>query len=332
METSSIKVGVSEIQPFVVNKNGQWGGFEIELWNKIKNRIGKESTFVEYKFKDLLRVLEKGEIDVAFAAISLTPERETKIDFSNRTFDSGLHILVPNHNKTSFGNAIKSVFTKDIGRILLTVISFIVIVAHVMWYIERNSGGTLGGRYSIGIFNSISWVLGMVATTGSDYSPITIIGRILSMLVVLTGLGIFGLYTGQISSSLTLSKLKSNISSKDDLRGKRVATVEHTTSVNVLEELHATVVPVPVINDAYVKLDRGEVDAVVFDAPVLLYYANNSGKNKVTVVGGLFAKNDYAFALQENSQLREPINRAILELYENGEYQHLFKKWFGEDY
>ncbi len=326
-------MGVSQIQPFVIKNNGQYSGFEIDIWNKIKHRIGKEAILSEFKFKDLLPTLEKGEIDIAFAAISLAPERETKIDFSHSTFNSGLHILVPNQKKLSFGTIIKSILTRELGSILVLLIGFVIIAGNAIWLAERNGGGTLSGKYIPNILNSIWWSIVTIATVGyGDYTPVTLAGRLIGMVIILSGLAIFGLYIGQITSSITLSRLRTNISDKNDLRGKRVATVEHTIAVGVLENLHASVVPCSIITDAYEKLDRGDIDAVVFDAPVLLYYANNAGKGKVTVVGGLFAKNDYAFAITQNSELREQINRAILELYDNGEYQHIYKKWFGEDY
>lgn len=84
------------------------------------------------------------------------------------------------------------------------------------------------------------------------------------------------------------------------------------------------------IEEAFEKLEKNEVEAVVFDAPILEYYALNDGFGKVEVIGELFDKQDYGFVLQEGSPLREKINRAILTIQENGLYDTLYKKWFGE--
>jgi ABC-type amino acid transport substrate-binding protein len=59
-----------------------------------------------------------------------------------------------------------------------------------------------------------------------------------------------------------------------------VATVEGTTSVTALEKLGAVVVPAKAIDQAYDKLLKEEVNAVVFDSPTILYYVRNKGAGK----------------------------------------------------
>ena len=114
------------------------------------------------------------------------------------------------------------------------------------------------------------------------------------------------------------------------LQGKRVATVQGTTSESVLKDLGAVVVPVAKIEDAYERLKRGQVEAVVFDSPVLVYYSLNGGSEWAEIAGGLFEKQDYGFVLQNDSTLRKDVNLAILTIHENGSYDELYKKWFGE--
>ena len=70
------------------------------------------------------------------------------------------------------------------------------------------------------------------------------------------------------------------------------------------------------------------MDAVVFDAPILLYYAAHDGKGKVQVVGSIFRKESYAIALPNGSPYRKSISKAILLLQEKGTYQEIYDKWF----
>ncbi len=83
------------------------------------------------------------------------------------------------------------------------------------------------------------------------------------------------------------------------------------------------------MEDAFDALLKGEVEAVVYDAPNLLYYANGEGKGKVTVVGNIFEPQDYGLALPQGSPLREKITRAILTLIESNELESIKVKWFG---
>ena len=92
--------------------------------------------------------------------------------------------------------------------------------------------------------------------------------------------------------------------------------------------MRAEILEVQRIEDAYQALTDGKVDAVVFDSPVLMYYAANQGNGRVHLVGAPFRKEDYGIALRENSPLRKRVNGALLALREDGTYQRLYDKWF----
>jgi polar amino acid transport system substrate-binding protein len=75
-------------------------------------------------------------------------------------------------------------------------------------------------------------------------------------------------------------------------------------------------------------LDK-KVDAVVFNAPVLLYYAAHEGKGRVKIVGPEFNTAPIAILYQLNSPLRKKVDIALLKLRENGTYRQIYDKWFG---
>ena len=162
-----------------------------------------------------------------------------------------------------------------------------------------------------------------------DIVPRKWLGRVMAFLVMLIGIGFFGWAIAQFSSAITLQKLRSNITDHRDLRNKIVATVAGTTSIDALDDLGAIVVPVKLIDEAIEKLIQHKVDAVVFDSPTILYYARNVAAGKVTVVGNLFDIQYYGFLFPQGSELREPVNRALLKLHRTGQYDKIFHKWFG---
>ena len=82
--------------------------------------------------------------------------------------------------------------------------------------------------------------------------------------------------------------------------------------------------------EAYQLLENRKVDAIVYDSPVINYYAQTHPEGNVKVVGLLFKKQDYGLALQKNSPLREKINLTILKLNENGTYEEIYERWFGK--
>ena len=83
---------------------------------------------------------------------------------------------------------------------------------------------------------------------------------------------------------------------------------------------------VPTIEQAYdgLLLKRGE--ALVFDSPCILNYAQNN--KDVKMVGSLFAKQYYAFGLKKDSNLRKNINKRLLVIRESSKYREIYENWF----
>jgi ABC-type amino acid transport substrate-binding protein len=118
------------------------------------------------------------------------------------------------------------------------------------------------------------------------------------------------------------------ISGPEDLRGKRVATAPGSTAAAFLRELNARVYQFPVLKFAYFALLDRKVDAVVFDAPVLLNYAAFAGKGRVRMVGPIYRQEDYAIVFPQKSPLRDQVDDALDAAREDGSYQKLYEKWF----
>ena len=60
------------------------------------------------------------------------------------------------------------------------------------------------------------------------------------------------------------------------------------------------------------------------------YYIATNPSAKLQLVGDLFEKQDYGFAFPEQSALRKIVNGCLLKLAEEGYFEELDRKWFGE--
>ncbi len=340
MENNKLKVAVIDHSPFIMESNGKYSGFEIELWEAIAKESGLNFEYKKHNFfKELIPLVVDKKADVALAGITINEEREKTIDFSHHTFDSGLRILLSKNRKNiDFAATIRTFINYGLKQLIKTIFVFLLIIfifANALWLTEK-SGDSFASTYLLGIIQAV-WAsfntfIGLL--TGSSatliYDVQTWTGRSILILIHILGLATLGLLIGKVAAFITTRKIRLNIESPNDLKGKIVATVQGTTSEGILKKFGAIVVPTATIDQAYKKLKRNEVDAVVFDAPVLVYYALNDGSDWAEVVGELFDKQFYGVAFQENSPLREKINRAILALKENGYYGTLHKKYFGE--
>jgi polar amino acid transport system substrate-binding protein len=74
---------------------GEAGGFSGELATEIAKRLGLTLNVTIRTFSKLFSQLDLGECDIAMSAITITPERQAEVDFSDPYFASGQALLVP---------------------------------------------------------------------------------------------------------------------------------------------------------------------------------------------------------------------------------------------
>jgi len=121
-------VGVKEAPPFVMRSTDGWDGLSIDLWRRIAEDLHATYEFHEYDLPGLLTAVEKGEIDVAVAALTITPERERVFDFSHGYHLAGLGIAVVAENASVRADALRD------GQALLDRGS----VSHNHFYLYRD--------------------------------------------------------------------------------------------------------------------------------------------------------------------------------------------------
>lgn len=96
-----LRVGVdTAFVPFEFKgKDGNYTGFDVELWEAIAEKAGLEYKLVPMDFNGLIPGLTTGNLDVALAAIFIKSSREKAIDFSHPYFRAGLKVLVRADNE-----------------------------------------------------------------------------------------------------------------------------------------------------------------------------------------------------------------------------------------
>lgn len=330
---TTLRVATRQVKPFVFEANGQLTGFSVELWQEIARHMNVQSQFViKPTVKELLAGVSDGEAALGIAAISITAERELQWDFSQPMFDAGLQILVPAHGtQTSvLGAIVAGIFSTAVLPSLGIVLLIILIPAHLIWFFERrNPNGMLVHRgYFPGIFEACWWAASTLATQ-ADQMPRAALARVLAVIWMFASVVFIAYFTAAVTSSLTVQQLRGEINGPEDLPGKRVASVQGSTSADYLRQRSVDLIEFAKVEEAFEALQQGQADAVVYDAPVLLYYASHEGKGKMQPIGATFRKENYGIAFPTNSPYRKPVNEALLKLKENGTYDQLYRKWFG---
>ena len=326
----SVRVATRIVKPFVFEENGKLTGFSIELWTEIAKQLNVKSEFViKPTVKELLASVNNHEAGLGIAAISITAERELQWDFSQPMFDAGLQILVSGQaGESSFvSNIFTGILTRDFLLMIGMVLLLIAVPAHIIWFLERRPTGNLltHRSYFPGIFEA-AWWSGATLGAQAEQMPKSALARFAALIWMFTSIILISYFTASVTSNLTLRQLRGDIKGSEDLPGKKVASVKGSTSVEYLRQQNAKISEFAKVEDAYDALQQGQVAAVVYDAPVLLYYASHEGKGKVQTIGAIFRKENYGIALPDKSRLRKPVNEALLKLKENGTYDQLYAK------
>lgn len=125
----------------------------------------------------------------------------------------------------------------------------------------------------------------------------------------------------------------SDVEDIDDLEGMTIATKTGSTSYDYLEDKFgddADITPYPGTSDMYMALLGRNVDAVFYDAPNVAYFSQTRGEDRTKVVGPLYEGQQYGIVFNKGSEWVEPTNEALAEMREDGTYDEIYEKWFGE--
>ena len=129
-----------------------------------------------------------------------------------------------------------------------------------------------------------------------------------------------------------VNKDNNEIKSIADLKGKRIACQIGTTGEMKSRTVEgATVIAFNTNTEAAMELKNKGVDAVINDSPVVGYYLAQGGNATAKTVGEVMEAEQYGIAVKKgNDKLVGEINKAMAELKKNGEFDKIYKTWFGE--
>ena len=206
--------------PFEFKEGDKYVGFDIDLWDAIAKDIGASYELRPMDFAGIIPALQTGQVDVALAGITIKPERQEAIDFSDGYYDSGLLLMVP---------------------------------------------------------------------------------------------------------------ADSAVESAADLAGKTLAVKTGTSSSDYAEEnfKETELRKFPNIDNAYLELRTGGVDAAMHDTPNVLYYIATAGGGQVKAVGEQMMGHEYGIGFPKGSELTAKVNAALAAMKADGRYDAIYEKWFG---
>ena len=333
-KNSPLKVGTMHSPPFSMkNDDGTWSGISIELWQAIAKESNLTYEFEEHTLQDLITGVSHNTLDAAVAAITVTDVRETTMDFTHPIHSTGFAIAIASKDESNVWlSTFKNLVTWQFLKVVLTLFALLFAVGLIMWLVEHKHEPKNDDSHTIRhISEGFWWAAATMTTVGyGDKTPLTKIGRAFGVVWMFTALIIVASFIAAFSSILTLQNISDNVSGLKDLNKMRVATVPGSTSENFLHSNGISTLTFPSVKDGLNALSKGKVDAMVYDAPLLKYFAQTEFKGEVDVSPVTFERQDYGFALPENSPLREKSNRILLRIVRSDEWRAKLTQYLGE--
>jgi ABC-type amino acid transport substrate-binding protein len=338
-QTTQVRVGIKPVSPFVImDPAGQHTGISVDLWKEIARIIEVDFQFIEFSnTEELIQACEQNDVDVAIAAITMTPDRLRRVDFSNTIFNSSVSIAVRSDPAGLF-DTLLLFFNSWLVDVLVTLGIVLVFIGTVVWFVEMKKNPEFPRNPIRGIGQGIWWA--SVTMTGVGYGdtvPRSLAGRVLGMTWMFIGVLMISIFTATVASSLTSQKLRSRINGITDLERVRVGAVDGENPITLLRRHRIVARGFPDLKQALFALKKGQLEAVVHDRPIIQHTIRINPELAISIGLASFnvRKEEYGIVIRvpENPEQRnvlvDKINAALLQIKTSGQYDEILSQYLG---
>lgn len=326
-EATELTVVMTELQPFVIDDDGDADGFYAEIWDEVASEVGVdyEILWVE-EFGDLLPALDDGRADVAVAPLAPTSEREAGYDFSSAVITSGPQL---GFHERSIGDTsiLLAVFSTEVLGILAVAIILLVLLAHAIWLVERKhpENEDFHSSYLLGVWDGLWWAVVTVTTVGyGDKAPRSSRGRVVALVGMILSLFLVGAFVSQATAVLQQRRTQPPVTGLDDLDGQPVGVVAGTSFASFVAEQGVSTSEFASQQQLFEAVADGEIDLMVANPFAIQSIGPRYG---VAPTGQVFYEEFETFGLVQGSVWREPINVALADLQASGEVEAIVDRW-----
>ena len=326
-----LTVATRQVPPFAMrDAAGNWRGIAIDLWSGVAEQLGVDYRYTEMGLTQMLEAVADGRVDAAVAALTITSEREKRVDFSHPYHTSGLGIAVQQNPGGGAMAALKRIVSGQFLAVLGGLLALLTAVGVLIWVAERRHNAQFDQGPAKGIGAGLWWSAVTMTTVGyGDKAPATLAGRVIGMVWMFAGIIVISSFTAAITTALTVGELDQSVKRLDDLYRSRVLTLAGSTSDAFLTANRVRHHNVDALPEALTQLADGEADAVVYDAPILKYLVADQRPGTLRVLPYVLQRQDYGIALPQGSPAREAVNEALLRIIRSDSWQARLEQYLG---
>ncbi|WP_010171300.1 amino acid ABC transporter substrate-binding protein [Bacillus coahuilensis] len=135
-----------------------------------------------------------------------------------------------------------------------------------------------------------------------------------------------------VSSAVLVTSKESDITTFEEIDGLKSAQSLTSNYKDIAESYGAEIVGVEGLAQAIQNLENGRVDVTVNDKIAILDYFKQNENAGVKIAATAEEASESGFMFRKgNEELVEAVNKALEEMIEDGTYEEISVKWFGEN-
>jgi ABC-type amino acid transport substrate-binding protein len=333
-QDAPLKVAVYDVPPYGhVESDGSIDGLSVDLWRRAAESLGRQYHLVPVtQMEEVLKGLERKDYDAAIGAITITPARLARVDFSYPAHRSGVAVAVRQDAGamaalTSYGSVLG-----ELTPLIALTFALLIVMGVAMWLAERPMRPH--GHESVvdTLRDGIYWAVVTMTTVGyGDKTPKTTAGRVIAVVWMLASVALVSILSTSIVSRMTAERVVGGLRlTEADLVGKRLAAVAHSSGAEYLDERHLRYASFDDLAAAVTALGRGQADAVVNSIGALQYLVSSTRfKNTIRPPQAVLEPAYMAIALPLGSPLKKPLDEALVEITASQEWRQVEDGYFG---
>jgi len=328
----TLVIGTKPAPPFAFRgPNGQWEGISIALWQRIARQLGWKYRLEQTDLQGLLDGVAQGRYDAGVAALTITADREKRLDFSQPFYTTGLGIAVPASRGGGFWWLLRSLVSLGFIQVVLALAGLLLGVGLLIWTFERRRNEQFKGGMLRGLGSGFWWSAVTMTTVGyGDKAPTTLAGRLLAIAWMFASVIVISSFTAGITTALTASRLQGSVHQVGDLHSVEVGAVADSSTIGYLDHAQIAATEYPTAEAGLRALRAHRIDAFVYDRPILAWLVKQNFEGAIRVLPLVFDKQTYGIALPTNSPLRESIDRALLQAVQSDWWQQVLFHYLGD--
>ena len=139
-DSETLRVAVYAVPPYgYVEADGSMAGVSVDLWRRVAEQMEWPFKLIPVSdMETILGGLEHGRFDAAIGAITITPERAARVDFSYPAHRSGVAVAIRKETGPIFAIMSYGTALAELSPLIIIILTMLVLIGLAMWFIERH--------------------------------------------------------------------------------------------------------------------------------------------------------------------------------------------------